>query len=247
MANDATVRCRAVDIRRPMGGARAILKTRFGPRGCCRLRWVAARDEAELLTTDGDRLSRVRFPATLKGGTDVDWTVPFEAVRTLANWRQAEVLIRSRDGCLIVTGTEEKAREQKWTHPTAFTTEMFQRALDRADEASAPIGQIKRAPTARALQRRPGTPNECIVTVAGEDAADDDAPTNGGPPRIVAAGTGGPGTGSRSARVNRKHLRDTLRTMTGCWVQMTFATGDAVRIRSMNDREHFLLVSTSVD
>ena len=219
------------------------MRTRYGHAGTCRLRWNAEHGTAEVVTTDYRRIGRVRFPATLEGD-QLDTAVPFEAVRAIANWRQKGITIENGEtGIALLNGNGHRQRFPKtW----GLESKALDRVLDDDDEAREPQAVIRRAPARRALLglRNGRGDDEIVVAVdshgtrawKAKGSAESEATELG----TVVHGTG-PGV---RRRVERRHVTDSLRTMRGSRITLSFGPeARTLRMRSADGREYFVIES----
>ena len=243
-----TLTCNASDIRRPMAGARAIMRTKFGHHGTCRLRWNPERGRAEVVATDYVRIGRMLFRGTTRAN-DLDITVPFEAVRVIANWRASRLTIQETpEGLAISTGLPE-ARQQHFRCEPRHDGKSIDRVLAQNDREEGPSVGIQRTAAERALRETGESAageKMCLLTVDADGVnawnVERGAKAQGARSRTHLAGAPAEEQERLGNLVRRKHLRDALRSMSGSKVRLTFGNDHRfLRLRSEDGNDEFIL------
>ena len=243
-----TLTCNASEIKRPMAGARAIMRTKFGHQGTCRLRWNANFGRAEVVATDFLRIGRMRFRATTLAD-DLDLTMPFEAVRAIANWRSSRVTIEETPEGLTISTGEPNARRQRFQCERRYDGESIDRVLALDDTEDGPSVKVNRTKAQRALYRTGdhGGDASCLLTVDGDGVNAWDVRKDakwGDRPRAQLALAAEPAAGHKriATLVRRKHLRDALRSISGSAARLTFGKDHKfLRLRSSSGNDEFVL------
>ena len=224
------------------------MRTKFGHHGTCRLRWNPERGRAEVVATDYVRIGRMLFRGTTQAN-DLDITVPFEAVRAIANWRSSRLTIQETpEGLAISTGLPE-ARQQHFRCEPRHDGKSIDRVLAQNDRDEGPSVEIQRTAAERALRETgeaAAGEKMCLLTVDGDGVnawnVDTRAKARRARPRAQLAGAPAEEQERLGNLVRRKHLRDALRSMRGSEVRLTFGNDHRfLRLRSQDGNDEFIL------